>query len=231
MITAGWVMPPVWEGGECWIIGGGLSMPRQFNIPEDVIQAVSTGKAEPSAYSPYMKGIHKKHIIGVNMAFKIGDWIDICFFGDRNFFNRVKYELSEFPGLKISCRSKFNPAFEIPGVKLMSREHRKTLYGIGTIPGHVRWNGNSGGAAINIAAHAGVKRIILLGFDMKNEGKTTHWHFLYGQKNLKTLPYDKHLICFPYIARDAKHLGIEIINANPDSAINCFKKVPLKELL
>ena len=33
------------------------------------------------------------------------------------------------------------------------------------------------------------------------------------------------------IARDAKRLGIEIVNLNPDSAIVQFRKVSLKEFL
>ena len=42
---------------------------------------------------------------------------------------------------------------------------------------------------------------------------------------------NQHMVGFSKIAQDAKRLGIEIINASPDSKIKAFKKVPVKDLL
>jgi hypothetical protein len=225
-----WQIPQIWEGGDVWILGGGPSVPKQFNIPDNVIQDVVKGLLPPSAYSPYMSYLHDKHVIGINVAYLIGDWIDMIFFGDQHFFLQHQQGLAKHPAMKVSCHAstdKFN------WVKYTPREDGKAR-GISTNPRSVCWNGNSGAAAISVAAHAGAKRIILLGFDMTLDGNKQHWHNLYGKGgniNYKKLPFNRHLRGFPDIYKDAKRLGIEILNCSPNSAINEFKKVTVKELM
>jgi len=96
----------------------------------------------------------------------------------------------------------------------------------------VAWNQNSGAAAISVAVHAGAKRIFLLGFDMKLKADAQHWHSEYRTAGVKAraLPFNRHLQGFPFIAADAKRLGVEIFNVCPESAIPDFKKVTLKEV-
>src|SRR5690606_37197584 len=91
------------------------------------------------------------------------------------------------------------------------------------------WNNNSGAAAINLAALAGAKRILLLGFDMLPE-KSTHWHSLYGDVRTHRNTFNRFLKHFPNIARDAKKRRIEILNVSPNSAIEDFPKVSLKDV-
>jgi len=230
-----WKVPNIWEGGECWIIGGGPSMPRQFGVPEKVIQQVLTKELTPNAYSPYMKAIHKKHVIGVNTAFLIGDWIDIMFYGDKGWFLKNREQVAEFPGLKLTCHPS-GEKYVAERIKYLSRNKK---YGKGISPdsGKVCWNGNSGAAAISIAAHTGVKRIVLVGFDMTwDVDLRQHWHGLYGtfdrkdEKKMK-VTFDRHKSGFSLIARDAKKRGLTIINACPDSTITEFEKVTVKSLL
>jgi len=75
-----------------------------------------------------------------------------------------------------------------------------------------------------------------LGFDMRlDTANSQHFHSVYNTngkpKNVRSLPFQRHLQGFPAIARDAKSLGIQIINVNPESAINEFPKMSLKEAL
>jgi len=229
-----WQVPPIWEGGDVWIIGGGPSVPRQFGIPEKVIQSVVNGTSSPSVYSPYMEYLHDKHVIGINVAYLIGDWIDAVFFGDQGFFLTHQAGLARFPGLKVSC----SPGIEkTPWVKYLGRDKTK-IRGITDNPKMVSWNGNSGAAAISMAVHAGAKRILLLGFDMQvNVNNDQHWHDIYGRKQPRPknkpirYPFERHLRGFPEIARDAKRMGVEILNVNSDSAITNFPKYNLKELI
>jgi len=230
-----WRVPRMWDGGDVWIIGGGPSIPKQFGVPDDVIQKVIAG-ASPKIYSSYMSALHDKHVIGINVAYLLGDWIDMVFFGDGGFFMKHSVGLSKFPGLKVSCHPK---AEKVKWVKFVGRDGSHSR-GISNSPSRVSWNGNSGAAAINVTAHAGAKRIILLGFDMRlSDTNYQHWHDLYGRhkagyKNKKgkiNLPFTRHLRGFPQIASDAKKLGVEIINASPTSMINCFPKYSVNELL
>jgi hypothetical protein len=170
----------------------------------------------------------------VNVAYELGDWVDICFYGDKNFYLQRKEKLANFMGLKITCHQSGQNQ---PWIKFIEKDlnHSK---GISTRPDRISWNGNSGAAAISVAAWTGVKRILLLGFDMKlGETKYQHFHDAYHrgkvveQARLKKLPFDIHLKGFAQIAVDAEKMGIEIWNVNPDSAIVEFPKISLKELL
>jgi len=228
-----WVVPKIWDGGDVWIFGGGPSVPKQFGIPTDIVKKVISGELLPSAYSPYMEGIHKKHVIGINVAYLVGDWIDMIYFGDPGFFDNHQLGLSNFPGLKISsCPSMAS----VPWVKFIPRDLSRK-FGISNRPNQIIWNGNSGGAAISIAANAGAKRIVLLGFDMDLDASNMkHWHNLYGVgvvslAKMHKLPFDKHKLGFAKIMIDAKKRGIEILNASPNSAIKEVPKVTVKELL
>jgi hypothetical protein len=225
-----WQVPKIWEDADVWILGGGPSVTEQFNIPKSIVQRVISGESV-SLYSPYMSAIHDKHVIGINVSYHIGNWIDMVFFGDNSFFLREQDGLARFPGLKISS----HPQLEGKSwIKYLGRDSKRPR-GISPNPKMVSWNGNSGAAAISIAVHTGAKRIILLGFDMKLdlEGKQ-HWHDMYHRmKSIKknALPFDRHLLGFPEIARDAKRMNVEILNASPNSAITNFRKVTVSDLL
>lgn len=227
----------MWEGADVWILGGGPSVFKQFEIPQSIVDDVISGKQPPSVYSPYMEFLHDKHVIGINVAYKIGPWIDMVFFGDNRFFLYHKKELALFPGLKVTSHAK---AGSLSWVKHLGKERRKGR-GISPNPKTICWNGNSGAAAISVAANTGAKRIFLLGFDMKLDDRNRqHWHNLYvnmmpkhkaKRPNKVRLPFARHLIGFRFIAQDAKERGIEIINVCPNSAIVEFPKVSLKELM
>lgn len=225
-----WSVPNIWQGERCWIIGGGPSVATQFNIPPGLVHAVREGKTGISAYSPYMAALHGEHVIGVNGAYKLGSWLDVCFFGDKDWYFANNKELEEWPGLVVGCAEFLAlPGFEYLPVKHLLKEPRK-YYGISAHPQRVCWNHNSGAAAISLAHHMGCKQIILLGFDMclNNEG-AGHWHNMYANKT--DMPFHRHLVGFARIAKDAKELGIELLNASPNSAIKELKKVCVNELL
>jgi len=232
-----WEVPAnLWKNGDVWIIGGGASITKQFNIPNDIVDKVGRGELPLSSYSPYMKSIHGKHVIGINVAYMLGNWVDMTFFGDNNYFLNHKDDMYyNFPGLKVGCA---NACQRYPWAKFLCRDNRKP-FGITNIRKAIAWNGNSGAAAISVAANAGAKRIFLLGFDMcLDDTNATHFHNEYrkGQdrnipKDEKKLPYQRHIRGFPTILADAMQRGIEIINVSPTSAITEFKKVSLSEAL
>jgi hypothetical protein len=229
-ISMAFKVPPLWEDGECWILGGGFSMPRQFGIPENIIKEIIENKKPLSTYSPYLKLLHNKNVIGANKAFKIGNWINVMTFGDRGFFNKNKKELIDFPNLKIGfVNEQENYMHQKVGVRIIKRDNRKL--GISKDRNLVCWNYNTGAASINIAVHFGVKRIYLLGFDMKAGGNgKTHWHGEY-KKQINENLFKRHMKGFSKIKEDADRLGIEILNVSPNSAIKELKKVKLKDVL
>ncbi|MFW5879876.1 MAG: hypothetical protein ACOCUV_03540 [bacterium] len=224
-----WKPPEMWKNGECWIIGGGSSIIEEFQIPQSVVNDVMRGQKHISTYSPYFSALHKKHVIGINAAYKLGNWLDIIFFGDPQFWKDHRDYLLLYPSLKVTCA---DVGDKWKGIKWMRPDTRKKV-GINAKKGFVSWNRNSGSAALSLAVQLGVKRIILVGFDMRVNLNKQHWHNVYrkdGQAARK-LPFVNHLKPFSIIAQDAKDLGVEIINASPNSAIDCFEKTKIKELL
>lgn len=230
-----WTVPQIWEGATCWVIGGGPSMPRQFGVPEDVIHSVMLGKSAATAYSPYLEPLFSQHTIGINNSYLLGDWLDMMFFGDCAWYLVHKEPLLRWPKLKVTCCNRFAAKQEkdSEGIKYLAKDCNKQ-YGLSSNLTMVSWNYNSGAAALSLAAHLGVKRIVLLGFDMSlDTQKVSHWFGSHDIRHPRKTPppFARHLRGFPYIAKDAVERGIEILNASPISAITEFPKVNAKDLL
>ena len=229
-----WTVPNIWKNQECWILGGGSSVVEEFDIPKDIVDGVRARSLSLASYSPYMEKIHSKFVIGINIAMFLGDWVDISYFGDNNYFLKYKELFPKVKGLVIGSApilSKLTYATD-PYTRYLKyiKIAKDKIHGICTNPSFVYSNLNSGGSSIGIAHNLGVKRIILVGFDMALDvEKNQHWHKEYAANAV--LPFGKHLPCFEQISRDAIDLGIEIINASPKSKITQFRKASVKELL
>ena len=227
-----WTIPKMWEGGECWIIGGGYSMPRQFGISEEIIQNVNTQVDPITVYSDYLSELHARHVIGVNIAFMLGDWISVLYFCDNAFYRVHREAVNNFHNLKVTCVNHIpTQILHVAGnIKRLKRDNR---YGLSNKPSVIKWNFNSGCAAINFATLAGAKRILLLGFDMQAVEDRTHWHSGFRNYVNQTKPsvFRRFMRSMPAIAADAKRLKIEILNVSPNSAIKEFPKVKLEEVL
>ena len=221
-----WNAPKIWKGGECWIIGGGLSMPFQFGVPEQIVFDVIDGKKTIGEYSKYLKPLHSKNVIGVNVAFLLGEWISALWFCDWQFYKTYRREIHDFKNLKVTDASEVRGQ---PNIKVM---HRSDSRGLSFKPDTINWNKNSGAAAINLAVLMGAKKIRLLGFDM-NPDELRHWHGKMKLYEARTsiMNFKVWGNRFNDIARDAKAAGIEILNVNPNSHINDFRKVHIREVL
>lgn len=229
------MIPKVWDNEEVWILGGGPSVASSFNIPEEVVKAVQLRLKPMSVYGKYIKALKSKHVIGINVAYRIADWIDIIFMGDKGFLMNNRTSLKEYPGMKVSCHS-IAERPEYNWVKYVPKDGRKPQ-GITSHPMRISWNLNSGAAAISLAVRLGAKRIILVGFDMNVQEGRQHFHDEYNKGKVETdkqrrgLPFRRHLMGFPAIKIDVDKLGIEIINTSLNSSITQFKKIPVKDLL
>jgi len=94
------------------------------------------------------------------------------------------------------------------------------------------WNISGGACAIGLAYHFGVKRIVLLGFDMRKVDGKANWHDDYVvPKPFRFNPYSRFLSVFPGIAKDLKRLNVECVNATPGSALTVFPIVKLEDII
>jgi len=241
-------VPKIWDGTECWIIGGGTSIATQFSVPDTLIPDT---KEDYLRFGDYLRPIWAKRCIGVNNSIFLGSWIDIGFFGDNSWGIENKHKIDDFGGLKVTCAPRFANKRQYPSLKFIKKNPDKRI-GISLDRSALSWNYNSGCAAINLAVLLGSRRIILLGFDMSSDKDTLrpHWHSGHPDKSktptiqqarkgyvapkvhmVKQPRYDRHMSGFDAIAEDAERLGIEIINASPESAVDQFPKTTVSELI
>ena len=164
--------------------------------------------------------------IAVNDNYKRAPWAEILYAADSKWWKENK-GIKDFNGVKISIEKKSEQYGNIKTLKNLGHSglsRNRT----GLMTGH-----NSGYQAINLAYLLGAKRILLLGYDMK-DGKDgrNHW---FGEHKWKSdnfkIPYNLFLREFPSIAKELKKEGVEVLNLNMNSKLECFKKVRLENIV
>jgi len=188
-----WTVPKMWPDNTCYILGGG-----------------------PSLKLIDVNRLRHSRVIAINNAYELGNWIDVLFFGDQRWFAGYRDLLGGFGGLKVT---RYEGHAREPGV--LSVAYKSDRYGICTDPASVCWNLNSGACAINLAVHFGVKKIVLLGFDMRRVGTERNWHSKHANERSDGT-YESYLTVFPDIRHDLDALGVECVNATPGSALTAF---------
>ncbi len=103
--------------------------------------------------------------------------------------------------------------------------------GLETEPTGLRHGSNSGYQAINLAVHLGAKRIILLGYDMRQDGGRNNWHDEARPLASPDVYKQSMLPHFDTLVEPLRERGVEVINATPDSALECFPKISLEDAL
>lgn len=135
-----------------------------------------------------------------------------------------KYDgVMEFDGLKISHDGhRFPPGWGIDTVHIVKQDDRIRLDKFGIIG----WGGNSGFHALNLAVQFGVKRIILVGYDMHLDAGL-HWHGRHpqGLNNPTTGNVARWRNCIDAAAPVMREIGVEVLNASPISALKNYEKV------
>ncbi len=157
-----------------------------------------------------------RHVIAVNNAYKLGPW-DVMFFGDGGWLRAERERLVSFTGIKVTVAKEH---LDEPGLLVVKRSRGR--FGISEDPGVLTWNLHSGACAINLAVHLGVRRIVLLGYDMRKIDGQSNWHADYPPQPPSKNPYPRFLMPFEAIARDLARLQVEVVNATPGSALTAW---------
>ena len=208
-------LPKLWKGVTAFILGGGYSL-KSINLEPIKHRRII---AINNAYGDPIK-VNRK---GKAKYYEPRTWVDICWFGDRRWFGWHYQHLKRFNGIIAHCSA------GMENVKGLVVYKRGKPAGIETKPGLVSWNGNSGISAINFAYHLGVTKVVLLGFDMKKVDNQSNWHQDHPSPNKD--PYGRYLARLQVVDKDAKKLGLEIINCSLVSAIPYWPKMTLESYL
>lgn len=165
--------------------------------------------------------------IGCNDAYSLGsDICDVAVFGDQGWFNHHRRGLQEF-GNPVFTNQPYLHTDGPAWLYTMARE------GDGLHCDALGWGGNTGCIGVNLALLLGVKRVFLLGMDMKlGTQKQTNWH----QENV-TKPndasYKRFTMGFQRIADVLPDVfpGCEVINLGPDSELKMFPFADLDSVI
>lgn len=95
----------------------------------------------------------------------------------------------------------------------------------------VHFGENSGYQAINIAYLFGAAKIVLLGFDMQMTGGQSHWHGDHPPSLNRNSPLKQFAKNFKALSVDLAEEGVEVINATRETALDCFPKMNLEDVL
>lgn len=192
-----WTTTRMWDGQPCAVLASGESMNA------DVVAAVY-------AHFPI-------RVIAVNCTHELAPLADLLYAADASWWNVHHAATKRFIGLK-ACAEETH-FDDVLRIKDSGKE------GFDPDPAAIRGGGNSGYAAIHLAAHLGCRKIVLCGFDMRGG----NWHGKHKQP-LRTRGegrYAQWIPRFSTLAPELAKRGIEVINATPGSALKCFPQMEL----
>jgi hypothetical protein len=204
--TTAWPpVPRIWPGATCVIAGSGPS------LTDEDIEYVRQAR-ERSAVK----------LIVINTTYRLAPWADMLYACDGRWWDQYK---PDFHGLKVSpdARAVEYGAVRVPG---------EDLDGLSFDPLRIHFGANSAYQALNVAVLMGVKRVLFLGLDMTNSGGS-HWHGDHpnGLNNPSDHMTETWRRKFATTPPDLAKAGVEVINCSRHTALECFPRRPLENVL
>lgn len=175
--------------------------------------------------------LHGRQVIAINRAFETCPQAQVLWWSDHLFYlrNREAIDAHAAPYKATGLRSNEQHA------DLAAEVHRYRftgLHGLDAEPGCVRTGNNSAFAALHLAAHLGARKIVLLGVDMKHGAAgETHWHNGHGIAHIEHTLTHQMLPYFESLKEPLAALGIEVLNANPESALLTWPRMTFDQAL
>lgn len=174
-------------------------------------------------------------VIVINTTFRMAPWADVLYGCDCRWWDcvdpktgisyfaeaRRHFDLSQMWTAEPVCAEKY-------GINLIRGLNQP---GLSKKRGLIHFGNNSGYQAIGLAEQAGAKRLILLGYDMREDGGKTHHHGDHPAPLQSRNPYPRWIENFRPLAIDLAAAGVQVLNATPRSALDCFQKVSLADAL
>ena len=194
---------PIFKGETIYIIGGGPSL-KNFDFRQ----------------------LEGSKTIAINKALFYHNSSQVVYWTDTRFYSWYKNDIDNYKGLKYTIK----PGSQYTNdIKLLKKGKP---YGLEKDPDYLAHGFNSGYAAINLAYHLGAAKIILLGFDMCNNGNETHFHDGYPTRGTSDKMYiDKFIPGFKELKSEILNENVQIYNASAHSMITVFPKITIEQAL
>lgn len=192
---------PIWKDETCYIIGGGPSVTSQ---PTHLLKG--------------------QKIIVINSSYIAFPEAQFCIFSDMRWWcQHIRIGALQFKGTIIATSQSAS------GAPNLVQMRRSTLRGLSEDRETLMVKNTTLTAAINLAYHFAVAKIVLLGIDQKkaDDGRTHHhpphpW-------TLMPDAYRRQQSDLPPIAEGLRAKGIACVNASPGSALALWPIVELRD--
>ena len=190
--------------------------------PGSTIICLGTGPSLTQADVNLCRG--RARVIAVKDAIRLAPWADVLYSGEIKWWRKYGTKL-QFEGLKYGIEDcdKNQAAAWAPLLK------QTGMTGLERDPGGLRTGKNSGYQAINLAMHFGAARIVLLGYDLQVRHGQTHF---FGDHPWSAQPmFADFRPLYDTLVKPLAQLGIEIVNASAETALTCFPRASLADVL
>jgi len=137
----------------------------------------------------------------------------------------------DFPGEKWSSHNKKDHSddkLEVASKYGLNLVKGTAAAGFSTNPGVVHYGDNSGFQALNLAILLGSDYIVLVGYDMRHAGGKAHF---FGNHPTGLFQRQEYQSFIKHFTKAPPPDGVEIINATPNSALQCYTMMSLDDAI
>ena len=200
-------------------------MPKFIPVEEFKDQDVYVVMGGRSVASLDLDALKDKPVIGMNQAFctPLSEILNYCVFGDTLFIGFVLEKLAELKAFKGEIVTNAAMPCGVDDYDWLLRMDKVPFMEKGK---NLGWYGNTGILGIELAITLGAKRVYLLGCDNYNEDGESHYHNYHkGEVSNRALKmFNKQYERANTIWKQ-DFPEVEVVNLNPKSNINSFKKM------
>ena len=176
----------------------------------------------PSLTKEDVDKLEDKNVIVINNNYQLAPWAQILYACDLKWWDWHE-GAKDFKGEKWTQDEKAAEKYGLRYIKSIPNA------GISEDPQVIHQGSNSGIQAIGLAYHFGARTIYLLGYDLQATRGKSHWHGDHPDGVVSC--WHRWLVFYEQVAKDAEKLGISIINCTRETALKCFERKELDEVL
>lgn len=203
-----WIISREWQSQTAFIVGGGPSVAQQN-----------------------LELLRGRNVIALNSSYRAVPWAQFLFFGDARWYNEERRiraaQLDAFQGRIVTCSS------VVRGPRLLGLWRVNPPPGLAENPTDVVSQRTNLQGAMNMAAHLGVNRIVLLGADMGRAANgASHHHEPHPWPNAAgNADWDMQMAQLRLIVEPLLKRNIEVINTSAVSRIDWWPKLTLEQAI
>jgi hypothetical protein len=189
----------------------------------------------PTVKNQNLELLKGKHVVCLNNAYSIYPDALALYWADETWAAKHIDGLSSHP-----TKFRFHSKFHVSNKYLENEKHlgignslilkRTGDRGIDPEINNVRGN-NSGAHILNLLYNCKVKKIVLLGYDMKIIDSRSHWHQGHSLSIKPEVYANLFIPSIQSMAEFFKRAGISVINTSTNSDLKCFPRMKLEDVV